>query len=62
MFSPADSVASRHSERGETTPKYAGAHLRAKPESNVLQWIGMAMAILVFIALFVLIRYLTHGG
>jgi hypothetical protein len=68
MFSPTDFVVSRHPERvvtilrGEATPKYSGAHLRAKRESYVLRWIGMAMAIGVFIALLVLIRFLTHRG
>ena len=56
MFSPEDFFVSRHSEGGEATPKYSGAHLRAKRESYVLEWIGMTMAIVVFIALFVLIR------
>jgi hypothetical protein len=66
MLSRTDFV-SRHRERvgttirGQATPKYCGAHLRSVRESYVLRWIGMAVAIVVFIALLALIRYMLHG-
>jgi hypothetical protein len=47
--------------RGQATPKYSGVHLRSQRESYVLRWTGMAVAIVVLIALLVLIRYLIHA-
>ena len=65
MLSRTDLV-SRHPEpvgtstRGQATPKYCGAQQRSERESYVLRWLGMAIAIVVLVALLVLIRYLIH--